>query len=193
MKRHEHFLVSMLDNPAANVAVPSSPSSVYAAKQTKNGRWMFLWLLECNLTKWKWSPLACSMSHSLVLVLWALQVCVVLCHRVQCDAADLAGVAPFQTWNQTHEQIHHVNETSDTRCFNPLNYQYAPAHTQCPHVNTVYWSISVFCHVACCWEWDDVKRHAFPIQAESEASGARASDCWSLSPASALHVIWDWM
>lgn len=138
--------------------------------------WFGVWLLECNLTKWKWSPLACSMSHSLVLVLWALQVCVVLCHRVQCDAADLAGVAPFQTWNQTHEQIHHVNKTSDTLCFNPLNYQYAPAHAQCPHVNTVYWSISVFCHVACCWEWDD-KRHAFPIQAESEASGARASGC----------------
>lgn len=36
---------------------------------------------------------------SLVLVLGALQMCVILSHRVECDAADFTAVAPFQTWN----------------------------------------------------------------------------------------------
>lgn len=39
--------------------------------------------------------------HSLVLVLWALQMCMVLCHWVECDAANFTGVASLQTWNQT--------------------------------------------------------------------------------------------
>lgn len=35
---------------------------------------------------------------SLVLVLGALQMCVILGHRVERDAADFTAVAPFQTW-----------------------------------------------------------------------------------------------
>lgn len=43
---------------------------------------------------------------SLVLVLGALQVCVVLGHRVERDAADVTAVAPPQTWKpaETHRK-----------------------------------------------------------------------------------------
>lgn len=53
--------------------------------------------------------------HSLVLVLWALQMCMVLCHRVQCDAADFTGIAPFQTWEETESHLKRTNTGHEYR------------------------------------------------------------------------------